>query len=249
MHIEVLGSGEAYDRTRVNSSLLVTEERFQMLIGCGPTVPQALWRRETAIEDIDAILLSHCGPDHAAGLITLVNWMHARGRTKPLVLITPHGHRPLLQNLLNYAIWPEQRLCFLLRWKQSDKGLAVGPWNLSTAMTQHAAPNRALLLSGPNGALFFNGEGVLLEAPLRLAGEADLIFLECRSIKKDRHDFHGSWEAYHGLTFKAGSLICLYQVLEQEKARLGDLIYQREDVYLPEQGQCFRLVQGDWELL
>lgn len=40
MHVKMLGCGDAYDAQKTNSSLLISEGDFKLLIDCGPTVPQ-----------------------------------------------------------------------------------------------------------------------------------------------------------------------------------------------------------------
>lgn len=180
MRITIVGTGDAYATDRVNSSILVESEEYQLLIDCGPTVPQALWRT-TKWQEIDSIYFTHLHPDHTLGLTTLINRYNSAGRTRPLELYFHSGKGERLQQLVEYGFWPDvQGFEVLFReWSLSLSAKMIGPFSCQTAVTRHAATNHSLSLKTEMGSLFYSGDGRVLEECAALISGCDLAFIEC----------------------------------------------------------------------
>ncbi|MEI7062909.1 MBL fold metallo-hydrolase [Dickeya chrysanthemi] len=249
MELDILGSGEAYDSQRVNAAIQVSEGGFQLLVDCGPTVPQALWQRQTAPDDIHAIYMTHAHPDHVLGLTTWLNWCESCGRTAPLTLIAPRQQRPQLQRLADFAFWPAGRPLFTLDWQDSESLSELGPWRCQTAPTRHSVPNRSLYLSGEQGALFYSGDGQVTTAGAALLAQADLALVECYSLQAMDNTGHGNWPQVQTLARKPGASLGLYHVQQSQKAALQQVIAASSGVFLPEQGDRAHCRNGSWHII
>ncbi|KAA8996161.1 ribonuclease Z [Affinibrenneria salicis] len=245
MEMEILGSGEAYDSLRVNASVLLDEAHFRLLIDCGPGVPQALWRRQLAPDEIDAIFFTHCHPDHALGLTSLLNWQESLGRRAPLHIIAPRRQLEVLRQLAHYAFWPAGKPCFTIGWQASERLTRLGPWQCRLAPTRHSLPNSSLLLSGSAGSLLYSGDGRLSPAGAALLLQADMALIECFSVDDDA-PYHGCWSSIRDLARKPGAPLGLYHIQQQQRSRLQQAIADSAGVFLPEQGDRWRLSQQRW---
>ncbi|NKI74284.1 ribonuclease Z [Dickeya sp. CFBP 2040] len=249
MELDILGSGEAYDSQRVNAAIRVSERGFQLLVDCGPTVPQALWQRQSAPDDLNAIYLTHAHPDHALGLTTWLNWCESCGRTAPLTIIAPRQQLPQLQHLADFAFWPTAKPLFTLHWQDSESLSELGPWRCQTAPTRHSVPNRSLWLSSAQGSLFYSGDGQLTPAGAALLAQADLALVECFSPQSADNPYHGNWPQVQTLMRKPGAPLGLYHVQQSQKAALRQIIAGSSGVFLPEQGDRAQCRDGYWQLI
>jgi len=209
--VEVIGCGNAYDGDQVNASLLVSEPGYQLLIDCGPTVPAALFRRQMAPNSLDAIYLTHIHPDHCLGLTSLLNWMDAKGRTKPLLIITQQDQWQPLAPLIRFAHLPQPNLGFELHWQRSETLQQLASWQVRTPATRHAVANLSLHLTSPSGwQLFYSGDGQLTEEGQQLASQSDWVFIECETLMP--HPSHGCWQQIAAMPRKVGSQWRLYHI-------------------------------------
>ncbi|ACZ75730.1 beta-lactamase superfamily hydrolase [Dickeya parazeae Ech586] len=249
MELDILGSGEAYDSQRVNAAIRVSENGFQLLVDCGPTVPQALWQRQTAPDDLNAIYITHAHPDHVLGLTTWLNWCESCGRTAPLTIIAPRAQQQQLRQLADFAFWPTGRPLFTLHWQDSESLSELGPWHCQTAPTRHSVPNRALYLSGKQGSLFYSGDGQLTAASADLLSGADLALVECFSPQATGNAWHGNWPQVQTLARKPGAQLGLYHVQQSQKAALQQAIAASSAIFLPEQGDRAHCHDGHWHII
>lgn len=191
--ITVVGTGDAYDSERTNASILVEEFGYQLLVDCGPSVPQALFGK-MQVEDLDAIYLTHTHPDHCLGLTSLLNWMDSYQRKRPLTIIAQRAQWALLTPLLAFAHWPKSHLGFDIIRQNSEDIQCIGDWKVQTALTQHSVSNRSLHLTASSGrSLFYSGDGEISSQGEQLAAQSDWVFLECETLSS--HPSHGSWES------------------------------------------------------
>ncbi|WJY14275.1 MBL fold metallo-hydrolase [Pectobacteriaceae bacterium CE90] len=246
MELDILGSGEAYDNQRINAAVRLIKGDFQLLIDCGPTVPQALWQRQIQPDQIQAVYFTHCHPDHVLGFTTWLNWCESCGRTAPLQAIAPRRQLTQLQALADFAFWPANRPQFAIHWLATDQLHTIGPWQCQTAATRHSVPNVSLLLTGPEGSLFYSGDGSLSPKGEALLAQADMALVECFSVQDCASPYHGSWSQIQHFTRKPSAMLGLYHVQQMQKPLLQQTLKQTKQVFLPEQGERWQLHNGIW---
>ncbi|MPW29081.1 MBL fold metallo-hydrolase [Agarivorans sp. B2Z047] len=232
---EVIGCGDAYDGQHTNASLLLKQDCFSLLIDCGPSVPKALFAKQITPEQIDAVYVTHSHPDHCLGLTSLINWMDAQGRKKPIYIIAQQSQWAVLKPLIEFAYWPHSQLGFQVIWQDSATTSTIGPWSIKTAATRHAVSNLSLQLSNTDQhRLFYSGDGLLSEQGEQLAAQSDWVFLECETL--EHHSSHGSWQDIKDLPRKANSLWRLYHIDPSVRARLAKLVQTTANIRLAEEG-------------
>ncbi|AZZ92431.1 MBL fold metallo-hydrolase [Hahella sp. KA22] len=251
MLLEIIGTGEAYDRYRVNAAVLVQEQDFRLLIDCGPTVPQALWRRQLAADAIDAIYLTHIHPDHASGLTALLNQWGSAGRRQPLQILCQPGQQAHLEWMSTYAAWPEQ-LPFAIQWRDASLTTEIGPWTLQTAPTQHSVSNLALRLeqkgpvSHPTGSLFYSGDGRPTAASASLMRGCVMAMQECFSpMEQGEGSHHGDLPGcLRQLQSARPRHLLLYHIEDGQHTAVAESIRSRVDVSVAEDGERWCCITG-----
>ncbi|MBC7002270.1 ribonuclease Z [Photobacterium sp. BZF1] len=235
----VVGSGDAYDNERTNASLLVQQFDFSLLIDCGPWVPKVLLAGLLEPNQLDAIYITHSHPDHCSGLTTLLNWMDAKGRKKPLTIVAQRTQWEVLKPLVEFAHWPQATLGFEVDWRDSLSVETIGPWAVEVAPTQHAVSNLSVQLRLPSGqALFYSGDGKLLEHGRNLAAQSDWVFVECETLAN--HPSHGSWQEIEAYLRKPGSSWWLYHIDPQCREVLRAQVQSKVGLDVAEDGYIFK---------
>jgi ribonuclease BN (tRNA processing enzyme) len=183
MKIEVIGSGSAYSVVSNTSAILISDDYpHHWLVDCGPTVPRALWQRNTDVNQIDVIYFTHIHPDHCSGLAALLNQWKSFSRKKPLTIYCQAEQRGPLEALVLLATWPEQKIEFSINWVTIEDHFTWQGWRINTAYTQHEVPNRALRVEVGSKVVFYSGDGRATESTRQLMQGADLAFQECASF-------------------------------------------------------------------
>ncbi|MCG8708751.1 ribonuclease Z [Brenneria sp. 4F2] len=236
LQLKVIGCGNAYDGQHTNASIMVSEHDYQLLVDCGPTVPATLFNAELNPESLDAIYLTHAHPDHCLGLTTLLNWMDAGRRKRPLTLIAQQAQWAVIEPLIHFAHWPLPTSGFVIHRQNTESTTAVGPWTVRTSSTRHAIANLSLHLTAANGhQLFYSGDGLLSSEGRMLASQSDWVFLECEMLA--HHPSHGSWQDIALLSRKPGSCWRLYHVAPALRASLNASTADISGVSLAEDGE------------
>ncbi|MEC5342771.1 MBL fold metallo-hydrolase [Brenneria populi] len=248
--LDVIGCGDAYDGRHANASITIGENGYRLLIDCGPTVPAALFNAGLDPESLDAIYLTHAHPDHCLGLTTLLNWMDARRRKRPLTLIAQRAQWAVIEPLIRFAHWPAPAPGFVISRQDTESTSAIGPWTIRTSPTRHAVANLSLHITTCGGhQLFYSGDGLLSPEGKALASQSDWVFLECEMLA--RHPSHGSWQDIALLPRKPGSRWRLYHIAPELRAALRDNISTVGGLSLAEDGETLDVAAeetvGDFE--
>jgi len=112
MKITVLGSasGMAVPHRNASAYHLQVHGRFY-LFDAGEGLAQQLVRHHIDQNRIDRIFISHTHPDHASGLLGLLQLMYLKGRQDPLAIYLPKGVLPGFESIFPYfhifqETWP-----------------------------------------------------------------------------------------------------------------------------------------------
>lgn len=87
MRFQFLGYGGAYDPEFGNSSVLVFDEEYSILLDCGYTVFQEL-KKQDLLHAPDYVFICHFHNDHIGSLASLLHWRQIHG--KKIKLIYPN---------------------------------------------------------------------------------------------------------------------------------------------------------------
>ncbi|MCE0494866.1 MBL fold metallo-hydrolase [Vibrio salinus] len=218
MKIEVIGCGSAFSKQNNTSSVLISDyHNNQWLIDCGPTIPRALWKNKTDINSIQVIYFTHIHPDHCAGLPALLNQWKSFKRTQPLDIFCQQEQKEPLQSLLQLANWPDDSLCFDVRWHPITDHFHWKTWEIKTATTQHEVTNRALRIQADSQCLFYSGDGRPTPMTKALMIGADLAFQECACADPlPEESSHGDFYSCQTLIEETGvSALGLYHCFDE----------------------------------
>lgn len=104
LKIVILGSGNAFGHSNQFQSChyVEFEEKYKILLDCGPTILQSLQLAEINIDDLQYLLISHLHGDHLAGIpFLLLHYKYVLQRlNNPLQIIGPFGLKEQLENLI-----------------------------------------------------------------------------------------------------------------------------------------------------
>lgn len=244
MDIHVLGVGEAADPDLPNSSVVVEEGGYRLLIDCGHSVPPVLWRAYPDPDAVNAVYFTHHHPDHCFGLVpALIRWTDDGRRTPLEIVATADGRRQLALLFAAGGIDPDRSLSFPLLWREVGHEGRIGPWNARTAPTLHSVPNRALALSAGGRLFAYSGDGRPTPESEALARGADLTFQECYTLAPEPgQPFHAAWTLLAPLPQRLGlGAMRLYHVRRDQRDALAAVCAGLADVALARPGERIRL--------
>lgn len=178
--VRFLGTGEAFDGWRPNTSVLL-EGSTTVLLDCGPTVPPQIWRLGLDANAIDILHLSHLHGDHVYGVPFLLARMAEDGRTRPLMLAGAAGTAEHVERV-NRAAYGTifDRLGFpvvpvVLR---PGEPTLVGSATVDVAASHHSRPNHAIRVEMDGVGVGFSGDGAATADTRRLYEGLDLLVHE-----------------------------------------------------------------------
>jgi ribonuclease Z len=100
IRVTLLGTGALVPSLeRSGPAILVEAGQAVLLFDCGRGVTQRLSQVGIALDDIDAVFLTHLHSDHTVGLPDLWLTAYARGRAEALALFGPEGTQAMARNL------------------------------------------------------------------------------------------------------------------------------------------------------
>jgi ribonuclease Z len=186
--VRVVGSGEAFDVGRGNTSYLLSGAGCPtVLFDCGYQVPERLWDKGLH-EGIEAICLTHLHADHSFGLVPLLVRYFEDGRSETLHIFGPRGTERFVCKLLELG-YPGvlKVLSFPLEFHTLSPSapMKFGAIKLSVAATVHSVLNYTIRvdLKTAQGERSFavSGDGQITEQTKALVADVDCLFQEVYS--------------------------------------------------------------------
>jgi ribonuclease BN (tRNA processing enzyme) len=176
MKINVLGSCGAWPEAgQACSGFLVEQDGCRLLLDVGYAVLPRLLTL-CAAEQIDAVVVSHGHPDHCADLNPLLR-ARALGPAPPPplpVYALPGALDAVLALDRPGMLEDAYQLC---EFQPRDE-LAVGPFNIQTALLPHWVPNAAVRVTAGRKSLTYSGDGGPSPELIALARGTDLLIAE-----------------------------------------------------------------------
>ncbi|CAM3440118.1 MBL fold metallo-hydrolase [Parendozoicomonas haliclonae] len=247
MKVRVLGCGEASDPVHPNSSVVVEQGDWRLLIDLGYSAAQKLYSCYPDGEAIDAIYFTHAHPDHCFGLGPYLIRLNDRQRKKPLQIICNPDSQERLKHLVEVSFWGiDKPWSFDLVWITTDEISSVGPFQLTFASTTHSVTNQSILVQGEQ-ALFYSGDGLVGQEGEQLINKADMAFIETFALTEQAG---GQWHGNLPHTLKLvdanpDTTFCLYHIREDFRENMMLQVEGIERVLVPESGDLFDMASGE----
>lgn len=176
MKVTVVGMWGSFPNVNgATSGYLFQSQDFNLLVDCGSAVLSKL-QQYVAVENLDAVILSHYHNDHTADVGPL---QHARlvkrhmGIQQQTLPIYGHAldefefsrltHEP---DTLGIAYDPE-------------KPLQLGPFTITFMKTDHPVPCFAMRITDGTSTVVYSGDSAYKDDLKKLAKQADLFICEC----------------------------------------------------------------------
>lgn len=176
MKITVLGGCGAWPAAgQACSGYLVEHEGFRLLLDPGyATLPRLL--KDTAAEQVDAVLISHGHPDHCADLNPLLRARALRQAPPPALPV--HTLPGAVDAVL--ALDDPRMLAgaYALREFTAGRRLEAGPFQVDTWTLPHFVPNAGMRLTADGQVLAYTGDTGPSPDITAMARDADVLLAE-----------------------------------------------------------------------
>jgi ribonuclease BN (tRNA processing enzyme) len=244
MRVEFLGVGEAFDELLPNNSQIVVWDECRLLIDCGYSIPQALWKKHPDPDYLDAIYVSHRHADHYFGLPSVLLRLKEDHRTKPLSIICQEGMKSILAEMIDYGylgIIP--KLDYPLEFLEVNAGspFSFGNASFGFAISSHPVKNFSIAISVHESKYAYSGDGNFNAMTKRLYKDCSLLVHEAYGLGLESSG-HAEIESLLLMMREQGvKKLALTHIqrdvrrnrMHEIRARIGE---SRLDVIIPEPG-------------
>lgn len=162
MKIVFLGVGEAFDKDLANNSHIVITDKTNLLLDCGFSIPQQLWKFTDDPNFLDAIYISHQHADHYFGLPAVFLRMWEDGREKDLTVICQKGLKDSFAEFMDFAYRDfMKKFKYKINLVEATEGKSVEfqDLKLSFVKTMHSGENLAVKISDGKNIMVYSGDG------------------------------------------------------------------------------------------
>src|SRR5262249_50527898 len=221
---------------RRQSAILLRSPSGGVLIDCGTTTGSGLNQLGIAIDEIDAILVSHFHGDHFGGIpLLLLAALYEEHRKRALRIAGPPGIEAPGQKLAAALGHPlhSREWTFAISFEELPAGrqCELGPVKVRTFETHHspdAMPHGMVIETGGPRIAYSGDTGWFDALPTRVAG-SDLFVCEC-TYHRNNFEYHLSHEELvaHRDRFDCGRVI-LTHLGEEMTERRGRSEFETAD--------------------
>lgn len=248
MKITFIGTGEACDPQRRNTSVLVVDNDHAVLLDCGFTSAQPLFTSEF-VQKIQAVWISHLHGDHFFGLPHLLVYYHGTGRTSPLHIISGDPIERTIQTVVDAAYNDLYgKLSFSVKYHHigPDQVLQKCGFQWQTATTNHIRSSFALRLSNKKKSLYYSGDGRPTPDCGKLITLSDLVIHEAYSLIQSLPKHSSIEECLELCSSYNPKNLALVHMNENTRCRINkNLIIQKlpagTQLFLPKDGEILTL--------
>lgn len=243
MKITFLGTGEACDSNRPNTSLLLETGSDSHLLDCGFTVPHTFFSRCQDPEQLKTLWISHFHGDHFFGVPLLLLRLWEMGRKGPLQIISGIPAEDKIWTALELA-YPnfQKRLEFPVHFIELTPGetFRYQDMHCMAAATIHSQPSFGLKIKQGHKSLYYSGDGRATAEAEELMQGCDLVVHEAFTLE-DRMKTHGSIASCLSLQKTCGcrnmALVHLARETRNEQRSLATMLCNKKNVYLADDGE------------
>ena len=191
MKITFLGVGAAFDEKIPNLSCLIQSEKTNLLLDCGFSSVNQLWKFNKDTSFLDAIYISHLHADHYFGIPPLFVRMN-EDRTKPLTIICQKGSRKRIEEILEYGYKGfSNKAGFEIRYVEVDpeNTAEFNDLKLSFALSEHPVSNMVIKVESDGKTVSYSGDGMFTQSAVELYKNSNLLIHEAFLLdqKMDGH--------------------------------------------------------------
>jgi len=184
MIITFLGTGEACDPHRRNTSILVEHNNLKVMLDCGFSSFQAYLQQEDTAA-LDTFWLSHLHGDHFFGFPQLILYFFMHGRTRPLTILSGKDCTKRLFDAVELA-YPGllDKLEYPLNFIQvsPEKPLQHLGFTWQSVPVLHSQDAFAVRISTDDCSLFYSGDGKMTDESKNLMTGCDFVIHEAHSM-------------------------------------------------------------------
>ena len=246
MRVRFLGTGEAFDRDRYNTSIMV-EDGVSIAIDCGYSSVIPMMK---ACRKPDLLFLTHFHPDHYAGLPRLIMQGRHEKWKEPLRVVGGRGAvdkiNRLFEVLYHKAFLDD--LPYLLMVIEVGPGEVVpfGGLSLRVSAGRPMQESLAVRVSGRNGSVTYSGDTLPSDDVVALAEGCDLLihdsYYGVMAPPPDKRN-HSSWAEAVDVARQSGAKqLAMLHVRTTDRADLAQAIPLLQENYA---GKIFAPDDGD----
>lgn len=206
MRLTFLGTGNAFcEGGRANQSLLLEGGGERWLVDCGATTVLQMQRFGIPLAGLHGILLTHLHADHTLGVpMVLLTLNFLSPPPHPLRIVGPPGTAALVEQLW-HASYPDvarRGRTFAVSYTELDgearESAELGALRVETVPMRHSVPVNGYRILVDGRVLAVSGDTSPAGAVDELGRNADLLVVECNSLRPLPGVAHTSVEEHRG---------------------------------------------------
>ncbi len=183
MKITFIGTGEAGDHRRRNTSVLIEYQGREHLLDCG--FSSAMGYLQNRQSPLTSIWVSHLHGDHFFGIPQLIVAFYMEKRQEPLHIICAGGCRQKIPAAVELA-YPGllEKIEFALTFVQLEPLKTLHRFGLDwqCAAVRHSQPAFGLRLGAQDKSLYYSGDGKPTAEAAKLMSGCDIVIHEAFSL-------------------------------------------------------------------